>query len=271
MKRPMDSNAYYHSKLGVRFYDLLSSDAGTTGPAKGDVKFYIECAREFGAPVLEVATGTGRVLWPIAAAGFDIVGIDISDDMLALARAKGQLEAAPVRRRVQLHRMDMTAFQLRQSFRLALTPFRAFQHLTLAEHQRDALNCINRSLVPGGHLVIDIFDPRLEHCVPGAPSPMPERRVKDEKTGRTAVRRVVKRINDPVKQVFTEKFRLEELSDDGRTIESEESEWSLRWATRQEMRYLFELTGFEVVAEYSDFLRSPPAYGKEQLWVLRKA
>ena len=38
-----------------------------------------------------------------------------------------------------------------------------------------------------------------------------------------------------------------------------------------EMRYLFELTGFEVVAEYSDLFRSPPAYGKEQLWVLRKA
>jgi len=267
----MDSNAYYHSRLAVRVYDVLSGDAGINGPVKGDVNFYIECAREFGAPVLELATGTGRVLWPIAAAGFDIVGIDISDDMLALARAKGQPEVESVRQRVTLQRMDMTAFQLRQSFRLALIPFRAFQHLTLPREQREALKCINRSLVPGGHLVIDIVDARLEHCVPGAPSPMPERRVKDEKTGRTAVHRVVERINDPVRQFFTEKLRLEELSDDGRTIESEESEWSLRWATRQEMRYLFELTGFEVVAEYSDFLRSPPAYGKEQLWVLRKA
>lgn len=266
----MDSNAYYRSRLGVRFYDVLSGDAGINGPVKGDVNFYIECAREFGAPVLELGTGTGRVLWPVAAAGFNIVGIDISDDMLALARAKGELEAASVRRRVQLHRMDMTAFQLQQSFRLALIPFRAFQHLTLPREQRKALNCINRSLVPGGHLVIDIVDPRLEYCVPGAPSPIPERRAKDEKTGLTAVHRVIERISDPVRQFFTEKFRLEELSGDGRTIESEESEWTLRWATRQEMRYLFELTEFEVVAEYSDFFRSPPTYGKEQLWVLRK-
>jgi len=41
-------------------------------------------------------------------------------------------------------------------------------------------------------------------------------------------------------------------------------------ATRQEMRYLFELTGFEVIAEYSDFFRAPPAYGKDQLWIVRK-
>lgn len=101
-------------------------------------------------------------------------------------------------------------------------------------------------------------------------STTPERKVRDEKTGRTAVRRVLERINDPARQVLTEKFRLEELDDDGRSVESETSAWSLRWTTRQEMRYLFELTGFDVIAEYSDFFRSPPAYGAEQLWVTRK-
>lgn len=265
---PGNANAYYHSKLGVRSYDLFYG--GLDGPVKGDVEFYIGCAREFGAPVLELATGTGRVLWPIASAGFEIAGMDISDDMLALARAKGTSAAAAVRDRVRLRQMDMAAFELEQSFRLALIPFRAFQHLTLPAQQRAALTCINRSLVPGGHLVIDLFDPRLEYCVPGAASPMPERRAKDANTGNIVVRRVLERISDPVEQVFTEKIRLEERDENGGVIGAEESEWSLRWATRQEMRYLFELTGFQVVAEYSDFFRSPPAYGKDQVWVLRK-
>ena len=92
----------------------------------------------------------------------------------------------------------------------------------------------------------------------------------NEKTGHTAVRRVLERVTDPLHQSFTEKLRLEELDREGRAVESEETEWSLRWATRQEMRYLFELTGFEMIAEVSDFLRSPPANGTEQLWVLRK-
>jgi SAM-dependent methyltransferase len=102
----MDSNAYYHSRLGVRFYDLFSGDASVNRPVKGDVEFYIECVREFGGPVLEVATGTGRVLWPIAKAGFDIVGIDISDQMLAMARAKGEREHAAIRERVKLHQAE---------------------------------------------------------------------------------------------------------------------------------------------------------------------
>jgi hypothetical protein len=127
-----DPNAYYQSKLGVRFYDLFTGDAHDNGPVKGDVGFYIECAREFGGPVRE-------------------------------------------------------------------------------------------------------------------------------------------RINDPVRQLVTETHRIEELDESGITLVSEESSWTLRWSTRQEMRYLFELTGFEVIAEYSDFFRAPPAYGNEQLWVLRKA
>jgi hypothetical protein len=39
---------------------------------------------------------------------------------------------------------------------------------------------------------------------------------------------------------------------------------------RQETAYLLELSGFEIVAEYSDYNRSPPAYGKEQIWIARR-
>ena len=39
---------------------------------------------------------------------------------------------------------------------------------------------------------------------------------------------------------------------------------------QQEMRYLFELTGFEVENLFSDFQGSPPAYAKEQVWIVRK-
>jgi hypothetical protein len=36
------------------------------------------------------------------------------------------------------------------------------------------------------------------------------------------------------------------------------------------MRYLLEVSGFEVVAEYSDFQGSPPKYAAEQVWVARR-
>ena len=42
---------------------------------------------------------------------------------------------------------------------------------------------------------------------------------------------------------------------------------ALRWTWRWELRHLLELCGFVVEAEYSDFARSGPAYGKELIVV----
>ena len=37
------------------------------------------------------------------------------------------------------------------------------------------------------------------------------------------------------------------------------------------MRLLLELAGLEVIADYGDFTGGPPAYGREQVWVLGHA
>jgi hypothetical protein len=44
----------------------------------------------------------------------------------------------------------------------------------------------------------------------------------------------------------------------------------MRWTFRYEMRHLLRLCGFRVLEEYSDFRKSPPSYGKEQVWVAVK-
>ena len=36
------------------------------------------------------------------------------------------------------------------------------------------------------------------------------------------------------------------------------------------MRHLLQLAGFNVEAEFSDFDGSPPAYGKEQIWIAHR-
>jgi hypothetical protein len=41
-----------------------------------------------------------------------------------------------------------------------------------------------------------------------------------------------------------------------------------RWSFQHEMRALFAAAGFQVDALYSDFAKSPPTQGKEQIWVL---
>jgi hypothetical protein len=74
-----------------------------------------------------------------------------------------------------------------------------------------------------------------------------------------------------VNQVRHDLWRYRALAEDGTIAEEEVLELSLRWTYRWEMRNLLRLAGFIVEAEFSDFAGSPPAYGKEQIWVAHKS
>ena len=77
------------------------------------------------------------------------------------------------------------------------------------------------------------------------------------------------RQTDPLRQTVEETLRFEAFDAAGNLVAQEETSWSLRWSTRQEIAYLLELCGFEPIEQFSDFKGSPPADGREQLWVAR--
>lgn len=263
-----DPNAYYFDAYAVESYDTFVSAAGAGSPLEGDVAFYLDCARRFGSPVLELGTGTGRVLLPLADAGHQVWGLDLSPAMLAVAGRK--LAARPdLSGRVRLVEADMTRFNLGRRFPLVLVPARAFQHVIDPDQQRAALTCIRSHLEPGGRLVLDLFEPRLETVVEGGPMPIPVRERRDPASGELLRRTVIERRCDPMRQVIEERLCFEKVGPDGDVTPLGESSWALRWTLRQEMRWLLELSGFEPVEEYSDFRGSPRAYAREQLWVAR--
>ena len=256
---------FYDSDLVVATYDLLTEQANRQ--ISGDVAFYLDCAAHFGSPVLELGVGTGRIAWALAEAGHEVVGLDRSKGMLDAARKKCETHAD----NVDLIEADITAFTLDRTFPLVLIPFSTFQHLTTPDQQRACLNAVHHHLVERGHLVLDVFDPVLDACVPGASTPNPDREAIEPQTGHILRRRSIARVNDPLSQTFEETFRLERLEAIGKLLASDDATHHFRWATRQEMVWLFELCGFEVEAAYADFERSEPAYGKRQIWIARAA
>ena len=119
---------------------------------------------------------------------------------------------------------------------------------------------------------MDIFDPQLDRMVNGA-MPGTWRDVGDvihPSTWNTVRVEASDRTNDAVAQVFEETWRFTETASDGTVLREEEEVLRMRWTYRYELRHLLELAGFELVAEYSDYEKSPPEYGKEIIVVGRK-
>lgn len=257
---------FFSSDLVVTTYDLLTEQANQQ--IVGDGAFYLDCAERFGGPVLELGVGTGRIAWVLAKAGHEVVGLDRSRGMLDAAFRK-ENEHAAAAHRLELIEADITAFELGRKFPLALIPFSTFQHLTTTGQQRACLTAAHDHLIEGGHLVLDVFDPVLDACIPGAATPNPDREAIDPESGDRLRRHSIARINNPLDQTFIETFRLERFDKSGDLLASDDAIHHLRWATRQEMAYLFELCRFEIEAEFSDFERRAPAYGKRQIWIVK--
>jgi SAM-dependent methyltransferase len=253
---------FYLSDLNTSTYDL---GIGTGFMGNGDVAFFRRLAEAHGKRVLELGCGTGRVTLALAADGFEVTGLDRSPGMLAEGRRKLASVDWGTAARVQLVEGDMADFDLDRVFDLVVIPARAFAFLLTPEAQRGCLARIAAHLRPGGMLALDVFDPRLDLCLPGDQpgatddsGPLP--------SGNTLRVRVLDRHNDCVAQVLRETWRFTETDAAGSVVREVDERLVLRWTFRHEMRHLLELSGFVDLTEASDFEGSPPAYGREQVW-----
>ena len=145
---PIDCLPLYED---AEFYDVEFAERNHELP------FFRRLARVADGPVLEVACGTGRLTLPIARDGVDISGLDVSPAMLGRARLKATSVGADI---VWLEQ-DCREMQLPRRFALIFSATNAMQHLLDVASASAFLRRACDGLLPGGRLVVDVFNPSL--------------------------------------------------------------------------------------------------------------
>ncbi len=222
-----------------------------------DLDFYLDLSRSTDGKILELGCGTGRVLIPTAAAGSQVVGLDLSEYMLARCREKLRSRPDEVQDRVRLVQGTMTDFELRETFGLVTTPFRPFQHLVSVVDQLACLQCVNRHLSIGGKLVLDLFqvDPRrmYDPVYTQESEDFPEIDLPDgrrlRRTHRTTAFRRTEQIND-IEMTY-------HVTHPDRRIERLVQAFPFRYFFRYEVEHLLARCGFRTQALFGSFDRSP--------------
>lgn len=123
----------------------------------GDVAFYRDECRA-AKRVLELGAGSGRMLSALADPKRALVGLELDAGLLALARRSLRALPATKRKAVRLHRADMRNFELRQRFDLVLLPYNALFCLLSKTAALACFRAAHRALVPGGRLVLDVWN-----------------------------------------------------------------------------------------------------------------
>jgi SAM-dependent methyltransferase len=132
-----------------RHYDALK--------AQNDASFYLSQARMARGPVLEIGCGTGRVTIPLAAAGVEITGLDVSASMLAEANRKAQARGATV----GWLEADAHHFDLGRRFAAILMPFNTLQFFRDKLSLIQVFDRVKCHLEEDGRFIFDVFNPQV--------------------------------------------------------------------------------------------------------------
>jgi SAM-dependent methyltransferase len=260
----MDDHISFQTTELAAIYDAVYAD-------RDDAGFWQAMAAAAGhGPILELGCGTGRVLLPLARAGFEITGLDLCAPMLERCGAKLQAEPPEVSDRVRLLEADMTSFDLGRRFAAIICPFGGFQQLRTVEQQLACLDRCRGQLLPHGRLVLDLPNP----------DPAPRSHVRDEPADGEATAELVewtggRRIRwwvtvidyDRSLQCNECEVTYEIIKADGVTRRITET-ISLRYVFRYELEHLLVRAGFRVVALYGDYDRAPFADGSPAMIVV---
>lgn len=247
-----DYSAYQTAELAA-IYDAVYADVD-------DAAFWRAIAATTSdGPLLELGCGTGRVLLPLARAGYEITGLDLSPQMVERCRIKLQAEPAETRDRVTLLVADMTSFDLGRRFGAVFCAFNSFHHLRTVEQQLACLERCRTHLTPTGTLVLDLFNP----------DPAPRDARGDDPSGDQAIAETVdwtggRRIRrwmatpdyDRSLQCNECEMTYEVIEADGTTRRLTET-FPLRFLYRYELEHLLARSGFRIAVLYGDYDRAP--------------
>jgi SAM-dependent methyltransferase len=158
----------YYSIAGI--YDKLNADIDYERWSDFIAACFDRFLPEDPDIVLDLACGTGRMTFPLADRGFDMIGIDGSADMLAEAYNKSydRMEAAEKEGRSAPQplflQQDMRAFELYGTVDATVCCLDSMNYLTGDGDLDKCLACIHLYLAPGGLLIFDVNSPyKFEH------------------------------------------------------------------------------------------------------------
>lgn len=236
-------------ELYAQLYDTVVADWPE------EIPFYVELAAQTTAQrqeILEVACGTGRVAIRLLQDGARITGLDLSPELLQIAREKTTA--------VTWVQGDMRSFDLGKQFGLILISGHAFQFMVIPEDQVQCLECLKRHLLPGGRLVV-----HLDHQDIGWLAGLPPEGKGVFEIGREIIHPITEQkirsayawVYEPATQTATVTLRWEAIGERGEVVQVWQLEpMPLHCVFRFEMEHVLKRVGLDIEAVYGDFFKN---------------
>ena len=216
-------------------------------------------AKKHEGPVLELASGTGRLATPILKLRLNYTGLELSEFFLKEAKTKFKSEASFILG-------DMRSFHLGLSFDFIFIGFNSFLHNLSTKDAKSCLKCVLNHLSPKGKFLLSIFIPNPEFLYRDEKKLYP---ATDFFEFENSICRILES-ND-----YNSDSQINHLTwyieKDGK-LDSVKYNYSMRMFYPHEMDLLFQESGFIIEDKFSDYDLSPFDQESDmQIYLCRKS
>jgi len=229
-------------------YDLLYSDKDYKAECDVVETLFHRYSKIPVSTILDLGCGTGSHAFALSSRGYDVVGIDRSEGMLAVAQQRLSNEKGKVR----FQQGDIRTIDPGQQFDAALIMFAVLGYQVENNDVLSALQTARRNLKPGGLLLFDIW------YGPAVLRERPSDRVKVIPTKTGKILRVASGGLDVAHHTCDVRFRLWKLVE-GQVVTEIEETHRMRYFFPLELSLFLSCSGFHLIrlGAFTDFDRDP--------------
>jgi ubiquinone/menaquinone biosynthesis C-methylase UbiE len=227
------------TKTSSEFYDLIYQWVDYETEVKTLTKLLAEHCMAKPTNILDIACGTGNHALILSQRGYDVTGLDLSEEMINVAKRK----TAKANLDIDFVVQDMRNIHLDRKYDCAICMFTAFPYLLTYDDIKKALTSVKKHLVKGGVFLFDFVN------ISGL-KPMPYKSWTKVQDQRGTFYRLHENRFDPKTSVLEFPFQYILIAPDGST-ETFEEVHRLRCMSYPEIQRYLGMNGFELLAAYS--------------------
>jgi SAM-dependent methyltransferase len=240
-----------------RYYNLFYRDKDYAGEA-AYVHDLIQAHRPGAKSVLDLGCGTGRHDVALAQRGYEVTGVDLSEEMLAVANAqRSTLNSHPSTgfskqpSNLNFQQGDIRSIRLDRTFDVVVSLFHVISYQTGNDDLRGAFATAREHLSPGGAFIFDCW------YGPAVLTDRPAVRVKRLEDEEIAVTRIVEPVMHPNDNRVDLHYEVLVRDKASGEIEEVKEIHRMRYLFRPELELLLEEAGL-VLVEASEWMTGRP-------------
>ncbi len=235
------------------FYDAINADVDYSAWADFIEKILKKECTSCPELVLDLGCGTGKMTLELASRGYDMTGIDISPEMLDIARELADEAGYDILWLSQ----DMREFELYGTVDAAVSCLDCINHLTKPADVKKTFDLMHNYLIPDGIFVFDINGKaKFENIYA-------DRSYVMEENGGVCI---WQNYYDKKTKLCEFYITLFEECADGR-YERYDDEQTERMYTLSDMKKMLVASGFEFIGAYSDFDFTEATDNSERIYI----